>query len=219
MAGINVNFFKQYYEAIAEKNQIGQTLTSDQFNVYCFQSVMQLQFEDYQTFFQTKVVTNFLQSYLKQGAPISVPSTGLISYPSDLQYVSNVSHYYNSLWYDSNLIDRVDWNKINVPNSLEYPTFRDAKYCQMDNGIEFAPKTIGIARVDYFRTPAQPIWGWTEVNNEQVYDSTTSTNFDCNDFNTNRLMAIFLQLVGINLQSQELAGFAQQFTAETKVVA
>ena len=216
---ININSFKIYYEAIAEKNNVGQTLTSDQFNVYVFQSVMQLMSEDYQTFFSTKVVTNFLQSYLKQGAPLSVPSTGLASYPSDLQYVSNVSHYYNSLWYDSNLIDRVDWNKINIPNSLEYPTLRDTKYCQMDNGIEFAPKTIGIARIDYFKTPAQPIWNFTIVNNEQVYTQTGSVDIDCDDFNTNRIMAIFLQLVGINLQSQELAGFAQQFTNETKVVA
>lgn len=216
---ININSFKIYYEAIAEKNNVGQTLTSDQFNVYVFQSVMQLMSEDYQTFFSTKVVTNFLQSYLKQGAPLSVPSTGLASYPSDLQYVSNVSHYYNSLWYDSNLIDRVDWNKINIPNSLEYPTLRDTKYCQMDNGIEFAPKTIGIARIDYFKTPAQPIWNFTIVNNEQVYTPTGSVDIDCDDFNTNRIMAIFLQLVGINLQSQELAGFAQQFTNETKVVA
>jgi hypothetical protein len=217
---INVDYFIQLYSAIAEKNNVGQTLTPDQQNIFMNQAQLQLMSEDYQTFFKTKVVTNFLQTYLKVGTPIPVPaSTGLIAYPTDLQYVSSVSHYYNSLWYDSEYVDSADWDKIQMPNSLLKPTFRFTKYRQIDNGIEFAPKTIGISKVAYFKTPTPPIWNYTIVNNEPVYTSTGSVDFECDSFNTNRLMAIFLQLVGINLKDTDVAGFANQFTQQTAVVA
>jgi len=217
---ISVDYFVKLYEAIAEKNNVGQTLTPAQQNMFMNQAQLQLLSTDYQTFFKTKVVTNFLQTFLKIGNPTPVPaSTGLISYPTDLQYVSSVSHYYNSLWYDSELIDSADWDKIQIPNSILKPTFRFTKYRQVDNGIEFAPKTIGIAKVNYFKTPTPPVWNYTIVNNEPVYNPTGSVDFECDTFNTNRLMAVFLQLVGINLKDVDIAGFANQLTTETQTLA
>ena len=217
---VSIQYFRELYQNICIKANVGNTITTDGFNQFVNQSVLQLMSEDYQTFFQTKVVTNFLQSFLTIGVPQAVPPlTGLIPYPPDLQYVSSASHYYNGMKLDCELTDSVDWDKIQVPNSLEFPTARFTKYRQINNGLEFAPKNIGIAYVNYFSTPAQAKWGYTIVSNRQVYDPTTSVDIPCDTFNTNRLMAIFLQMIGVGLKDSEIAGFANEFTKETAVTA
>jgi hypothetical protein len=218
--GIPINLFYQLYTQITLKQNVGGTLTPDAFNNFCQQSNLQLMAEDYQTFFKTKVVTNFLQTFLKKGLPQMVPPTNpIVPYASDFQYLSNVSHYYKKIKYDCELVDNVDWYKIQVPNSLEYPTLRDSKYQQLGTGIELAPKDIAIVYVDYFSTPIAPIWNYTIVSNRKVYNPVGSVNFQCDMVHLNRLMAIFLQFIGIELKDSEIAGFSQQLTAETKVIA
>ena len=215
---VNVNTFKLYYEFLALKNDKGNTMTPSQFNINCFQAMMIPYSKDYETFVQTKVVSNYLQNFLKTNYVQQVnPINPIVPYPSDFQFLSSAGTYYEQTQIDATLVDNVDWREMLRPNSLNYPTLRFPKYQQIGAGIIFAPNNVGTSYLDYFATPIQPVWAFTTVNNRKVYDAANSVNLDIDAFATNMVMGYFLQMVGINLGDDQLSGFAQMFTKETNL--
>ena len=216
--GVNINTFRDFTNFISNKVVSGETVTTAQFNVLCNQAQLAIFSRDYQTFVQTGVITNFFQTFLVTNYVAQVnPSTGIVAYPSDLQYVSAVGHYYKQRQYDCELIDNTDFRKISPPNSLNYPTLRHVKYEQQGNGLRFAPTNVGIIYLDYFKKPQEPTWAYTIVNNQQVYNPTTSVDFEWDEFSTNQVASVYLQFIGINLKDVDVSNFALAFTQESKL--
>ena len=216
--GVNINTFKVFVEFVSNKVQSGETVTTDQFNILCNQAQLAIFSRDYQTFVQTGVITNFFQTFLTTNYVGQVnQQTGILPYPDDLQYVSAVGHYYKQKQYDCELIDNTDFRKISPPNSLNYPTLRHVKYEQQGSGLRFAPANVGIVYIDYFHKPKQPTWAYTIVNNQQVYNPTTSVDFEWDEFSLNQVAAVYLQFIGINLKDSDVSNFALAFTQESKL--
>lgn len=214
----NVNFFRTLSQNITKKVNAGNTTTTEEFtNLSNAAQLLKLS-NDYETFVKTKVISNYLQTFLKTDQVFSVnPNNPIVPYPSDYQYMSSVGSYYDGTQIDCQLVDNADWREMLRPNSLNYPTKRFPKYQQKDDGVLFAPKDIGTIYFDYFKTPIVPVWGYTIVNNRQVYDPTTSVDFEWDNFALNEIMAIYLQFIGISLKDTEIAAYAAQYTQETNL--
>ena len=216
--GVSVDYFRQFTEYCTNKNQAGQTVTPEQFNIVANQAQM-LQFtNDYETFVQTGVVSNYLKTFLKIGTVYQVPpTTATIPYPSDFQYISSVRRLYNGTQIKVEYINNEDVGDVLTPNSLLAPTHRFPKYQYIEDGINFFPNDIGVIYLDYFATPTAPIWNYTITNNEPVYNPIGSVNFDWDSYFLNNISAVYLSLVGVNLSDTNIAGFAEMFKKETKV--
>ena len=72
--------------------------------------------------------------------------------------------------------------------------------------------------MDYFRTPVQPIWGYSIASSRPVYSSATSTDFEFSEYSTNEIAGIFLNLVGINLKDGELLQWSNEYKQSVKSV-
>ncbi len=214
---MSIQDFRLYYQFLAFKNGSGTTITTPQFNSVCNQAQLLLLTKDYETFAQTGIVSNYLQVFLKIDNVFQVPlATGKIPFPSDYQFMSSVGHYYNGKQYDCELVDNVSFRLFET-SSLSPSVLRFVKYEQTGAGLKFTPKNVGAVYLDYFKTPVAPIWAYTTVNNQQVYDAANSVNFEWDEAFTNEVMAIFLGLIGISIKDTELAQFSTMFKAETKL--
>lgn len=215
---VNINDFKLYTEFLRNKSQSGATLTIDQFNQTCFQATMQKFEADYQTFLATEEVSEFLAIYFKNSVQ-SVPLTGEISYPSDYMHLSSLRKYYVPPGESGRMIQidevkNVAWGFIQQ-SPLQPPTLRFPKYSHFNTVIRFLPRNIGIIEMDYFRIPVQPIWGYTIASSRPIYSAGTSTNFEWDDYSTNEIAAIFLNLIGINIRDQDLIMWSAEYKKQT----
>ena len=214
---VNINDFRTLVNYITRKANVGNTTTTPDFDLAADYAQMMPYSMDYETFVKTKVVSNYLQTFLKINNVNNITADNtIIPYPSDFQYVSSVGTLYDGKQNDATLVDNADWREMLRPNSLNYPTPRHPKYQQIGIGIQFAPNIQTVTYLDYFSRPRKPHWAYTIENNRQVYDPNNSVNFEWDEFNMNRIIAYYLQYVGISLKDTEIAVFAQQFTAETQ---
>jgi hypothetical protein len=215
---VNINSFKTYTEFLSNKVQVGGVISPSQFNQLCFQSLMQVYEKDYQTFLATEEVSELLKIYLKQQTT-AVPLTGVLPYPSDYQHLTALRKYYVNPKGVGRMIQieeikEVEWGFIQA-SSLREPTLRFPKYNEFSSTVRFLPRNIGIIEIDYFKTPVQPIWGYTIVSGRPVYDPLTSVNFEFQQYSTNAVAAVFLSLQGVNLRDSELEQFAQEYMKQT----
>lgn len=216
---VNINEFKTYVEYLMNKAQAGNTLTIPQFNQLCFQATMQKFEADFQTFLATEDVSEFLKTYFKN-AVVSVPLTGEISYPSDFQHLSSMRKYYvppgeSGRFIQIDEVKNVAWGFIQQ-SPLQTPTLRFPKYSEFATVIRFLPRNIGIIEMDYFRIPVQPVWGYTILSSRPVYSSVTSTDFEWDEYSTNEIAAIFLNLIGINLKDGEIVAWSKEYKETVK---
>ena len=216
---VNINTFKNFVEFISNKTQQGATVSPSQFNLLCNRAQMQLFEHDRALFLQTGVSTNFLEFFFKNQT-VSVPSTGVLPYPSDFFQTGAIRSYYIppstgvGLEVPVENVKDTNWGAV-ISSQLVTPTKQFPKYSEFRLEYRFAPKNIGIVMIDYFNKPVEPVWGFTVVSGRPVYDPATSTDFEWDDYSTNAVAALYLQLIGVNLKDTELAGFAQMYKQET----
>jgi len=215
---VNINTFKGYIDFISNKVQVGNSYTITQFNELCNRAQMQLFEKDFQVFLETEQLSEYLKTFLKNST-FSVPVNGEISYPSDFQHLSSLRKYYINPKGVGRMIqieevNNVAWGFIQS-STLQEPTLRFPKYSEFSNVIRFLPRNIGIVEMDYFKTPVAPIWGYTVVSGRPVYSSSTSVNFEWDDFSTNNIAGIFLSLLAVNLKDQELIQFSEMYKSQT----
>ena len=67
---------------------------------------------------------------------------------------------------------------------------------------------------NYIARPVTAVWGYTVVNNQALYNSTTSTNFQLHQSEESELVMKILELAGISLKDPMLAQFASQEEAQ-----
>jgi len=218
----NVNTFYQFAKYLTLKANAGNTLTSAEFTNAANQAQFAIFATDYAEFATTGVVTNFLQTYLKAGNDALVrqvnPINPIVPWDDNLQYVCSVGHRYNGKQYDCELVDNVNWREMNAPGSLNQPTLRFVKYQQISSGLMFAPANVGTVYIDYFATLTAPVWNYSVVNGAQVYNPIGSVDFEWDGFNTNRIMSVFLSMVGINLKDVDILNWSNEFKKETGIV-
>lgn len=214
---VNINNFKLFVEFCANKVQQGGTVSPTQFNLLANRAQMQLFEKDRTMFLQSGVTSEFLKTFLVN-LTTGVPTTGVLSFPSDYLQTSSIRHYYVPATGTGIEVpvDEVSNKELGLIGSsqLSTPTKEFPKYSEFGTEIRFLPKDIGIIMWDYLRTPVAPVWGFTVVSNRPVYSAAASTNFEWSDNFTNEVASMYLSLIGVNLKDGELSSFAQMYKAE-----
>lgn len=217
---VNVNSFKVFTEFVANKAQVGNSVTPSQFNEVANRAQFQLFEKDYQTYIKTNEISEFLQTFLltKQG---SVSSSGVYNVPTDFQHMAECRKYLvvngSGKMIPVKKISIEEWGDYDV-SQLMVPTNRFPKFSEFGNSLKFLPRNLGLIEFDYFRTPVAPVWGFTTTNNRPVYNPATSTNFEWDEFAENAVAAIYLSLIGVNLKDVELSQFSQMYKQETNSI-
>lgn len=210
----NVDEFKRFVEFVSNKTQTGNTVTPTQFNEVANRAQMQVFERDYKRFLQDNGITDFLSYFLKNKS-IIINSYGEGNYPSDYQHTASMRHYYakGGVEVDVKEEDIYDFGKLQV-SQLFKADERFPKYAAFATHFRFLPRDLGLAQLDYFKTPVKPFWNYTVVSNAPVYSASGSTNFEWDDFATNEVAAVYLSLIGCNLKDMELSSFAEMFKAQ-----
>lgn len=214
---VSIQSYREHLFFLINKSQSGSTMTVPQFNDTTFRAILQLFEKDRNVFVETGVASDFFQNYLTLF--IAQPNfiTGYLDYPVDWEHTSAVRSYYNGNEYPVDNVESVKWGDTLI-SQLNPPTLRFPKYAEFGDVYRFAPKNIGTVFIDYFRTPTQPIWNYTIVNDEPVYNPIGSVDIDCQQFSVNQIAALQLSLIGINLDAIDLLKFSDEYTQKTTSV-
>ncbi len=209
----NVNSFKSIAEFISNKTQSGNTVTVSQFESAAHSAQMQVFEKDRLTFLKTGDSSDFLDWFLKSITINPNQLTGYAPYPADFQHTAGVRAYYNGKERPVALVENKAWGDIQV-SVLQQASRIFPKYTEFAGEYRFLPKNIGIVMLDYWKEPVKPVWGFTIVNNRQVYNPLTSVDFEWPAFSLNAVLGNYLSLIGCNLQSNDLEKFSQEFKQE-----
>ncbi len=151
-------------------------------------------------------------------APISKNNSGYFTLPADYYAFSSMEYRYvknndcgeGPEWEDINIEILTDGefnvrkrSKVIMPE-LKYPVGNYYSY-----GVKVLPEVISRVKLTYVKTPQTPVWGFTLVNDQPVYDSTTSTDFDYPVSMTNDIAMVVLSKMGINLHMNEIVQYAE----------
>lgn len=218
---VNIDTFKQFVEFVSNKVQQGNTTTISQFDMLANRAQMIVYEKDYQTFVATKDISEYLRAFLVSKTT-QMPITGRIPFPSNLEHVASISGYNvkgngESQEVAIEQVSNKEWTNISS-SALYKPTLRFPKYTEYGDGINVLPKTLNTVRIDYFKTPIKPKWGFALQNNRPVYDSAQSVNFEWDEFSLNNIAAQYLSLIGVNLKDSELSQFSMMYKQETNSV-
>lgn len=214
---MNINEAFTFLNFISNKNQSG-TVTPSQFNQIAERAQIELVEKDYFQWQKTQEITDALSVFLKTNAT-SVPSTGQLVYPSDYLHTISMRHYFvfNTDGGKEVTVEQVSnkeygnrtESEINIPSS-RHPIYTDyAAYMQ------FAPKSIGLVTMDYFRQPLTPIWNYTLVNSRPVFNPTGSIDWELPNQVHNELIWRMCSYLGINLQAAELTQYSEMQKQQT----
>jgi hypothetical protein len=137
---------------------------------------------------------------------------GLLSLPTDCMYVNaiTVSVYDNTVGALNKPVEFVTEDELAfrltstlVPVSDSYPVGTE----QASNKTQLYPKTAKAGTIYYFKKPAAPVYSYTQAGRIITYQSSTSTQLEWDDVSVIQIIAKALQLLGVNLQAQDLVQF------------
>lgn len=214
---VNINSFRVFVQAVQNKAQSGNSVTTDQFNSFCHQAQMLLFEKDRLIFLKTGDMSDFLSWFLVNAVLNPNINTGYLAYPTNYQHTAGVRSYYNGKERPVELVENKAWGEV-IASELMPPTKIFPKYTEFANEYRFLPRDIGIVMLDYWREPVKPIWNYTTVNNKQVYTPTGSVDFEWAPAFLNAVASIYLQLIGCNIKDRELSAFANQYLDESNSI-
>lgn len=209
----------RFVNFVSNKVQSGGTITSSNFNLLAQRAQIQAIENDFSIFLKTKSVSEFLASFIKSTSLI-VSSNGRANYPSDFSHVVDMKYYYvrpdnSGVFIPIMEIENEQFSSIES-SQLNKPSKRFPKYAEFSSYFELLPRNLSLVTLDYIRVPQAPIWAYTIQNNVQVYDPSSSVQFEAPDFAMNRIIAIILSLVGINIRETELVQYSQLYKQENQ---
>jgi hypothetical protein len=141
------------------------------------------------------------------GYTLNVDSTGFSPYPTD--YVQT-----DSMWsiYGYSRIRFTDQDKwFSTYNSVIDPIANNPIYKLRDTGFEFAPTTVGQAKMSYVRNPPPIYWGYVlDGNGRRVYSAINSVDPIWDDVSSLEIIVRVLQLVGVNLQVNQVIAYSNE---------
>jgi hypothetical protein len=145
---------------------------------------------------------------------IATPS-GVITLPVNYQHlIALYTSVYNSqlgrnvysavqVLAEDELIERLESQVI--PISADDPV----AIMNSNNLIQLFPEVASTGAVYYFKRPAVPVFGYTQVGRAITYNPLTSTQLEWRDQDINNIIVIALQYYGLNMKSQDIMQFGQ----------
>jgi hypothetical protein len=140
---------------------------------------------------------------------------GPITIPIDNQ--GNFVYPYGYIWPDA--IHKSDFREIKDIDSDEYPRIKHSSLLAPNadypivifrNPMGFIdPYSIGSFQMSYVKEPVNPVWAYTEMNGEPVFNAGASVDFIISRINFLEITALILEKVGVNLDKTELINYSQ----------
>lgn len=92
-----------------------------------------------------------------------------------------------------------------VPPQVKYPIANYYNY-----GIKIMPEQISKVKLTYLKKPQTPVWAYTVVDDQPVYDAANSVDFDYPVSCTNDIAVMVGKYMGLNLLFPEVVQFLEQ---------
>jgi hypothetical protein len=129
----------------------------------------------------------------------------------------NFVYPYGFMWPDAwhkndfSVIEEIDSDEYpRVKHSQIYPPTEDFPILIFRNPYGFIdPYSIGSFKMSYVKYPSDPVWGFSVVNNEEVFNEAASVDFTFSPINMLDVTILILEKVGINLDKPQLLQYAQ----------
>lgn len=109
------------------------------------------------------------------------------------------------------------WRKVEVvtegerverlQSRLVYPTPKKPIGCFYQGGIFVDPEGVDRVRLAYLKLPKTPVRGYTVTNNQDIYNASTSVQFDWPEIVHPDFIMRVCRYIGINLREEELVRY------------
>jgi len=229
---INVNELKEYVEYISNKDQSGNTMSPDEFNMLLPRATedilrwyigLEAEYQPKSPFpslgidLSQKMKENV--SHFKREVVLTVGARGGVSLPEDYYHKTSLSftHRINcggTFKEELRPIDVIDDDKWagRLSNRIKKPT---PKYPVANfNGkltMKVAPLGLGKINMTYLRSIETPLWHYSidTDTDTALYDPHGSKDIDMPKILLNDMARILLSYIGINLREAELFQYAE----------
>ena len=232
---MTVDEAKKFCEYISNKDQSGNSMSPDEYNTLLRTSAIDFArhlygtTEDYRpgdptppvVYEVTQYVTDALRVLKIKDDSLLLDTNGKANIPPDYAHVSSIRYNYvkKAKCPDDAPVTRevpvevVKDNKLGMrlKSSIEEPSLKYPICVFYNNYMQFYPKTLGSVIFTYLKEPLVPVWGYTMVNDQPVYDPETSVQFEYPDIFHLELCRIILNYMGINLRDNELQSHNERF--------
>jgi hypothetical protein len=213
---IDINEIKERVEVIAAKDQKTIYLNAAKFNKYAPIALDKI-INEQRRKFEADLMSSDAVSELKVIRDYQVPSNGRLTKPSDYLYFVNSD--VNSFYVNKNKEQVATRNSVDFMSESQYsnrvssrvsPPTKQRPIMKEDNGhFQFFPFNVGIVSLSYLREPNTPVWAFTVVNNEQVYDAGNSVDFDLPYQFKDDLIWSICELLGVTVRQPDLIQASQ----------
>lgn len=223
---VSVNTVYTRVQAIMNKEQRGY-ITPQEFNLFANQAQMDIfeqYFYDLNQFMRlpgndtghadmVNILNEKIGIFTKTDAPAYPPAPAdqaEFPKPTDLYRLTAIE--YNGVIADR--LTRTEFLRINK-SPLTKPTDEFPVYTEFENGydVQGDDEFIGgdqsadpKVTIEYIRKPAEVVWGYNVSNN--LYDSSTTTNFELHPSEETELVIKILELAGIAAKQIDIAQYA-----------
>ena len=223
---INVNDFLLFVNSATNKSQNGG-FSTDEFNDILPTCVQQLidkyigailayQAGQNKNYALIAKYERYLVDIFKSGT-ISVDSTGFGILPTDWYQTRSFNYLYitqNPLTVVPKPIRETNNIAAYTNSQLNTPSKKEAVCTYINGKVQFAPKDLGSVQIIYYKAAPDPYWGWTEQDNEQVYDAATSVNIPLSPQCNNELAYMLIQYLGLAIKDEFQEQFSQAEAAK-----
>ena len=225
---INVESFRVFVNSVTNKDQNGG-FSTDEYNSTlpivvgkfidnCIAAILAYQAGQNKNYALIAKYERYLVDIFKSGT-IAVDSTGFGILPTDWYQTRNFNYLYitqTPLTVVPKPIRETNNIAAYTNSQLNTPSKKEAVCTYINGKVQFAPKDLGSVQIIYYKAAPDPYWGWTEIDNEQVYDAATSVNIplstQCND----ELAMLFIQYLGLAIKDEFQEQFSQAEEAKSK---
>lgn len=213
---VSINEIKERVEVIAAKDQKTIYLNAAKFNKYAPIALDKI-INEQRRKFEADLMSSDAMSELKVIRDYQVPSNGRLTKPNDYLYFVNSD--VNSFYVNKNKEQVATRNSVDFMSESQYsnrvssrvsPPTKQRPIMKEDNGhFQFFPFNVGIVSLSYLREPNTPVWAFTVVNNEQVYDAGNSVDFDLPYQFKDDLIWSICELLGVTVRQPDLIQASQ----------
>lgn len=212
MATFSINDVKTAVQYLSNKDQITGYWQANRFNSAC--KTAQIEEINFQRpNYEKGMISSDTLGLIKTTKQLSLDRVnGTFDKPSDYMWFSvlrvfsygkNESGETVQISNAIDLLSDAEWaERRNDP--FEQPTADWPAVKEQATVFKFYPTNIFRAELDYLKTPADPVWGYTVSNNVQVYDSGTSVQFSLPPHLFSSIVWRVCRLMGITVRQEDL---------------
>lgn len=212
-----INYIKVASEYFLNKQQASGYLDNEEYNAILKTS--QLDEINYQRkMYESGSITKDNLLPLKKTYTSPLDTNGRLNYPSDYMFLSalrTTNFYTDAFGVNQSEVIPIDILKDNevaerLSNQITKPD-NSSPCAELDSGyIQLYPSSLNNVSLVYIKKPSDPIWGFTVTNNEQVYDSATSTNIELPFQLVPNLIRRVCSYFGISVRQQDVLTYMEQ---------